>query len=68
MATKQSNIRLTDTDKANIKAIQEWLSFPSASAVIRYAINHLYREMAYKEAQANSGEARHNYNRGLGLD
>lgn len=49
MATKQSQIRLSDDDKAKLKAIQEWLGLPSSSAAIRYAVRMIYRDLFWEE-------------------
>lgn len=68
MATKQSQVRLTDSDKAKIEFIREQMGLPSASSAIRHAIEAVYRKMIRDEARAEAEEARYNYNRGLGLD
>lgn len=52
MATKQSQIRLTDEDKAKIEAIRERMGLPSASSAIRYAVETMYREMLRREIRA----------------
>lgn len=68
MATKQSQIRLTDVDKANIEAVREYMGLLSASATIRYAIARIHREIQRDKARIQADEASRNHSRGLGLD
>lgn len=68
MATKQSQVRLTDEDKAKIEVIREQMGLPSASSAIRYAIETVYRKMIRDEARAEAQEAQDLYYKSLGLD
>lgn len=52
MATKQSQIRLSDDDKAKLTVIQDWFGLPSASAAIRYAVRLVYRDLFWEEGSA----------------
>lgn len=45
MATKQSQVRLTDADKAKVEAIRERMGLPSASSAIRFAVEKTYRTL-----------------------
>ena len=63
MATKQSQVRLTDSDKAKVEAIREHWGLPSASAAIRHAVECHYRDLVEQERT----EGRHHYLSNLGL-
>lgn len=67
MTNKPCQIRLTPDDKTMIEGIKKRLGLPSTSSVVRYSVARLYRAMIIEEARADADEARHNYNRGLGL-
>lgn len=68
MATKQSQVRLTDEDKIKIETIRLTMGLPSASSAIRFAVERVYREILREEARLDNAEERRNYNKGLGLD
>lgn len=55
-ANNQTNIRLSDSDKAKIDAIRERFGLPSRTSAIRYAVETLYRQMAREEKSEIPGE------------
>ena len=47
--TTPTQIRLTESDKAKISAIQERFGLPSMAAAIRYSIETVHRELGPKK-------------------